>query len=258
MAERFDGIGLAMADPTDPISAAAGAVQEVAKTTGKAIDVGRDVGAWVDSVLGEPLREAIGWAITDSLRGRREEAQVRRAARLRILAHETEQLLRLKGVESVRTPSDKILEPLIEAAGREDDEAIQKLWASLLASTLSDAEELDRGFVTILGELSKADAEAFSGVYTSQHASWHRDVRVSRHQLFSWRKLFRLGLIEPSPEQVMLPKDIHRTFEQGKVEVVNMNLPGSLERVRLTETGRIFGAVVGIERMVKSAGGGAG
>lgn len=235
---------------TDPMSEGSKAVAEVAKTVGVALDVVRDFGLWLDGTLGEPLRQAIGWALTDNIAQARAENQIRRSARLRVLAHETQQRLLIMGVDTLEEVPDSILEPLIAAAAREDDSTLQQLWAALLASNLTAGVQRERSFISILGEMTAEDAVTFAA-WWRYSAGWRsREMRTFRSPPLTCRKLHRLGLIEPARNRLVLPTDLHRSgiSGSGHVHLEEVQLYGNLDRIVVTETGHVFGEQVGIDR----------
>ncbi len=101
------------------------AVQEVAKTTGKAIDAASRAGAFLSEFIREPLRERIG-IITDNLKHRRWENMLDLQIRaLRKLAE--------LGIDPKpgRIPLD-IGVPLLEAASLVEADDLRDRWANSL------------------------------------------------------------------------------------------------------------------------------
>jgi hypothetical protein len=68
-----------MPEPMDSATETAKAVQEVAKATGKAIDLVRDIGPFVNKVLGNPIADIAGMAIGDPIHEIRKRNQARLA-----------------------------------------------------------------------------------------------------------------------------------------------------------------------------------
>jgi Abortive infection alpha len=110
----------------DPESARA--VEETAKTTGKAIDAVADAGKCAADVLGDLPRNVVGLA-GDYIRHKR----IRNEAKL---SDETERILRERNVKDRNEPSPSLLIPLLAAALDEDRDELRELWAKLLAALL--------------------------------------------------------------------------------------------------------------------------
>ena len=97
----------------DPVSETAKAVQEVAKATGKAIDVGQKFGGFISRYVAGPIEQGMG-IFDDKLKYMRWERQVR-------LMQRAEQLLREAGLtQPTRAIPLKLAVPLLEAASLED------------------------------------------------------------------------------------------------------------------------------------------
>ena len=111
----------------DPISETAKAVQEVAKTTGKAIDAGEKFGGFISRYIAGSIEQGTG-IFEDKLKYMRWERQVR-------LMQRAEQLLKETGLsQPTRAIPLKLAIPLLEAASLEDDDYLQDLWARLLVN----------------------------------------------------------------------------------------------------------------------------
>src|SRR4051812_21658114 len=99
---------------SDEISETAKATQEVAKTTGKALDVAEKFGRYLSRLVGEPLEEVSGM-VTDRLRFKRWE----RGLRLIDRYDEIIEGRRLSGSSEVAPP--KFVLPIIEHASLEEN-----------------------------------------------------------------------------------------------------------------------------------------
>lgn len=249
---------------TDPFEAAAEggkAVQEVAKTTARAIESGEKIGVWFEGKIGEPLEAAIGWALTDNLLAARAARQIKHRERLILLARRSQSRLEALGVTQIVDVPEKVAEPLLRAAVLEEEPELQELWARLLATTLTEEAELYRVFVGILEQVTATDARVLSEYYGRTPAAVEKDrftpsgVRHSTYSLSGTnfdptnvRNLYRLGLIEPS----IVTFEVLQDFQGGgygssaKGEPRDIELPGDLGRVQVTELGEAFCKAVGM------------
>lgn len=131
----------------EAITESAKAAQEVAKTTGKAIDAASGLGGWVSQLVGAPLAEIAGIA-TDHL-------AFTRSVRALRLKQKYEALKAEMGEEQIVRPLPaKVAIPLIAAASLEENDELHELWARLLANATSPAgPEVGVSFVSILREM---------------------------------------------------------------------------------------------------------
>lgn len=144
---------------SNDVEQTAKAVQEIAGATGKAIDAARYAGGFIDRIFGKGLEDMVGRHWSDRMTARRIEAAIYDWERLQTLAHDTNERLRARGITNLRAIPPKIALPLLEYATVEHEEALQDLWANLLATGLdAEADEIHRKFVTTLGEMTSADA----------------------------------------------------------------------------------------------------
>jgi hypothetical protein len=139
-----------MTDETDAIKESAKAVQEVAKTTGQAIQFAE----FIVKFIACPLEEGIG-IFHDKLKYMRWERQVRFRKR-------SEDLLNELGLSNPSRPVPmKIAIPLIWAASLEEDDDLQDRWAKLLvnAGNANSGVVVKRSYISILEDLSPMDAK---------------------------------------------------------------------------------------------------
>jgi hypothetical protein len=120
----------------EPIGAVANAVAETAKATGKAVDLVRDLGAFVGRVLGDAPADLIGVAGGDYLR------QVRRRNAFR-MAQRTDEIISARHIQETVAISPSLAIPLLSAAGDESRPELQDLWARLLANAMDPARAND-------------------------------------------------------------------------------------------------------------------
>ena len=136
------------------IEESAKAVQEVAKTTGKAIDAGEKVGGFIAKFISAPLEQGIG-IFEDKLKYMRWERQVR-------LMKRSEDFLKEIGLSSPNQAVPlNIAIPLIQAASLEENDDLQDRWAKLLvnASNKNSGVDIKKAYISILEDLSPLDVK---------------------------------------------------------------------------------------------------
>ena len=141
------------------------AVQEVAKATGKALDVVQNAGTFIARFVAGPLEQAAG-IYEDHLKYLRWERQVRLMTR-------AEEFLRQAGLQApTRAVPLKIAIPLLQAAIVEEDDMLQDRWAQLLvnAANASSGIAVQRSFLSILEELTPLEAKILDALYASPFA----------------------------------------------------------------------------------------
>lgn len=238
-----------MDDEIEVIGKVADATTEVAKTGAKAIDSTDKLAGFVYRIIGEPIEIAAGTFLTDPLK----ELQKRR---LRSLQIKTEKFLNARGIEGSRRVMPKVAVPLLENATLEEDDDLQSLWASLLASALdSDASMVERKYVSVLADLTADDVYALSDIYSD----WNDPARrmpsqdgtltygegvdgTAGHNAISVVTLNRLGLIAPSYVEFKTyepPGQDHRYGDYGPFSDP-VRTYGDLEAVVLTPFGEAF------------------
>lgn len=146
------------------------AVQEVAKTTGKAIDAAREAGGFIAKFISGPLEQGVG-IFEDKLKYLRWERQIRYMER-------AQEFLNIAGLDSpTRAVPIKLAIPLMQGASLEEDNQLQDLWAALLANSANASYpiEIRRSYVAILEQLTSLDAQVLDAIYAlpfeaGQHA----------------------------------------------------------------------------------------
>lgn len=136
------------------------AIEEVAKTSGKAIDAAREFGGFISKYAGSPLEQAIG-IFDDKLKYLRWERQIR-------LMERANKFLADRGLPlPTRKVPLQIAIPLIQSGSLEEDDSLQDRWASLLvnAGDASLSTEVRRAFISILEDLSPLDAVLLEKIY---------------------------------------------------------------------------------------------
>jgi hypothetical protein len=144
------------------IEETAKATQEVARTTGKAIDAGRELGGFFAKIFGGPLEQLAGIG-EDWLTAYRRTRQLRLAKRFMEIRNE------LGFEDETKTIELKFGLPLIAAASIENDDSLQDLYAQLLitATDPNSKVEAKRAFVSILQELGPLEVRLIHMIYSA-------------------------------------------------------------------------------------------
>lgn len=145
------------------------AVEEVAKTAGKAIDAGREMGGFIAKYIAGSLEQAMG-IVEDRLKYMRFERLARMMQKTESLRRETSLLGPIRAVPL------KLFIPIMQGASLEEDDDLQDRWAALLANAAdaSFSGEVRRSYVTLLEQITALDARILDLLYslpfeTSQH-----------------------------------------------------------------------------------------
>ncbi len=149
-----------MSEETEAVKETAKAAQEIAKTTGKAIDASEKFGGFVSRYISGPLEQGMG-IFEDKLKYMRWERQIR-------LMERASEYMASIGIEAPTKPILlKLAIPLLEAASLEDDDYLQDLWAKLLVNSSIEGSPIDlnRSYIDILERLSHLEANILSIIY---------------------------------------------------------------------------------------------
>jgi hypothetical protein len=245
-----------MPDPLETAKAASGAIEEVARTTGKAIDAGRETARWLDGKVGQIIADVIGVTVGDNLSATRQVRQIRLRERVIETAWEAQKRLEARGISEPITPRDKIILPLLEAAAIEDEPELQKLWAELLASALSHEEAIQRRFISVLGDITPTSAKALREYFEETPGAKvppARELGISYvgetldgdlYGVSIAQELGRLGLVEPALMQFMIPREPMSLTDPPSADEITV--PRDYYRVVLTDFGRAFCEAVGM------------
>lgn len=136
-------------------------VEEVAKTTGKAIDAVREFGKFISKYAAGPTEHGFG-IIEDKLKYIRWERQLR-------LMKKSEEFAKSLGFEEPsRLIPLKIFIPLIQSATLEEDDYLQDLWGKLLINFSNENSKVDisRSYVDILERISPLEAKILEKIYS--------------------------------------------------------------------------------------------
>lgn len=130
------------------------AVQEVAKATGKAIDLTRSTGGFLGDVFGESLRQ-FGGVISDRIR-------YARYLHWLTIVDKVQQIHQERAVDGKWLPvPPQFLLPLLDGASLEAEPTVQELWAGLIANATDPtrALEIKKVFIEVLRGLEPLDAK---------------------------------------------------------------------------------------------------
>ncbi len=150
-----------MVDDPEAIKESAIAVQEVAKTTSKAIDVGQQFAGFISRFVSGSLEQGMG-IVKDKLQYMRWERQMR-------LMQRANQYLEELGVGApTKAVPLKFAVPLFQAASLEDDNFLQDKWAKLLVNSSVTTRRIDikRSYIDILERLSPLEARILDSIYS--------------------------------------------------------------------------------------------
>jgi len=128
------------------------AVQELAKTTGKAIDISEKVGRFLKDIFGNALGE-IGQIGYDWARFYRYQNLLR-------IRDKIEAIHKQRRIEGKTLPiPPRYAVPLIQNASQEDDETLQEMWAGLIANATDPEMHLNikKIYINILSSLEPLD-----------------------------------------------------------------------------------------------------
>lgn len=194
------------------------AVQEVAKTTGKVVDVVQSTGEFfaphVDGVL-----EQVTGMLTDQLK------YMRGVRLIRLRKRFNEELLANGGQENIQKLPMNFVADVLEQGAMEEDDELQDIWVRLLANATSATSEVEprRSYISIIKDLSTLDAIILEELYKVDQDK--DDKAIVTYELPS-RAYTAFGL---DPKEVPMPS------EEIMVSLAN------LERLGLISYGASWG-----------------
>ena len=154
------------------------AIQEIAKSTGKAIDGVTKAGKFISQYLNGSLIEAFG-IFQDKLKYIRWERQVR-------LWDRATEFLHQRGLEKPNQPVPmSIAIPILQYGSMEEDNSLQDLWAALLANAADAGSGItvEPAFIGILQNLSARDAIVLDKLYFVPEED--KDMALYMHELLA-------------------------------------------------------------------------
>lgn len=210
------------------------AVQELAKTGGKAIDAAREAGGFIAKYISGSLEEAIG-IFEDKLKYLRWERQQR-------LFKRADEFLKRSGISGPSRPVPlKLAIPILQGATLEEDDLLQDRWAALLvnAANASFDGEIRRSYMSILEQLTPLDARILDVIYAAPLDEKY-DGLVTAHLPD------RTYLPEAEADESALPSESVVISLSNLSRLGCLRLPGtwgggeSFRRVHTTIAGRSF------------------
>jgi len=126
----------------------ASAIQELAETTGTAMELVEKAGAYIGWVLGTAPADLAGVLGGDWLA----QVRIRSLARYK---ERTEEILKARGVTDATPVSPSLTVPLLRAAADETRGELQELWARLLAAAMDAkrSNSVRRSFINTVATL---------------------------------------------------------------------------------------------------------
>lgn len=210
----------------DPVSETAKAVQEVAKTTGKAISAGEKFGGFISQYVEGSIEQGMG-IFEDKLKYMRWERQVR-------LMQRAEQLSKEIGLtQPTRSIPLKLAIPLLEAASLEDDDSLQDLWTHLLVNA-ANAEShinLQRAYIEILKQITSLEALVLQKIYSLPY----EDIRHGGVELEKLPHEATAGNFDSKRNQALLEPP-----EEVKLALSNLERLGCLFIERSMAGGELY------------------
>jgi len=212
----------------DEIKESAKAVQEVAKTAGKAIDLSEKFGQFISQYVGASLSASFG-IFEDKLKYMRWERQIR------LMQRANDFLLKEGFAQPNQEIPLKFAVPLLEAASLEDDDYLQDLWAKLIVNSAIETSgiTINRTFIDILERLSPMEAKILNVVYEIPYEDMHHhgvDTRNLPRSAVSFpEKSAQIERMEP-PEEV-------------KLALANLDRLGCISVSRSMGGGQLFGGL---------------
>lgn len=158
------------------MEAEAKAIQEVAKSTGKAIDAAREAGIFISKFISGPIEQGIG-IFEDKLKYMRWERQVR-------LMQRAQEFLTNIGLKApTRQIPLNIAIPILQGASLEENDDLQDRWAMLLvnAANADFHGEIRRSYAAILEQITPLDACLLDVLYDLPFdESQHRGIATAK------------------------------------------------------------------------------
>lgn len=141
------------------------AVKEIAKTTGKAIDATTQFGGWLAKVFGKPA-DTLSNIVNDQLQFRRFKNGV-------TICEKAQKILENANIVDRKDVPLKLLIPLLNNSTLEEDEALQDMWAELIAKTVNPNEPNHTrvAYLEILSQLEPLDAQMLNYIFDAYSES---------------------------------------------------------------------------------------
>lgn len=169
-----------MSTSQNSVTESAKAAQEIAKTTGKAIDATREAGGFIARYIGGSLEQAVG-IFEDKLCYMRWERQLR-------LMRRAEETLKEVGLATpTKSLPMKLLVPLLQGAAMEEDDQLQDRWVNLLINSCNEAAHIDlqHSFIDILERLTPLEAQMLDCIYSLPYEKIRHDGVITENLPYS-------------------------------------------------------------------------
>jgi len=150
------------------------ATQEIAKTSGKAIDTVNNFGGFISKYIGGSVEQACG-IFEDKLKYMRWENQAN------IMLKANKKLEELGQLNPTKTIPLKLAIPLLEYASLEDDNYLQDLWVNLLVNSSNENNNfsLEKSHINILEQLTTLEAKILITIYSNKYKeNIHYDIET--------------------------------------------------------------------------------
>lgn len=137
------------------------AIEEVAITTSKAIDLTQSFGHFISKYISGSLEQGVG-IFEDKLKYTRWERQIR-------LMKKADEFMKSMGIDKPNNPIElKLAVPLLQAATLEENDYLQDLWAKLLVNSVNDKNKIKlmRSYIDILERLTPLEAKILEEIYS--------------------------------------------------------------------------------------------
>jgi hypothetical protein len=133
--------------PDNEVKAVARAVEETAKTIGKAVDLTASTAAFMERVFGDLVEDSVG-ILSDKIKARRHKNLI-------AIVDKARREFEDRGQKETSTLPLRFALPLIEAASLESEEKLQDMWAGLLASAMETGRNVSdqHDFVQVMKQL---------------------------------------------------------------------------------------------------------
>lgn len=213
-----------MSEELKTIQEAAKAKQEVAKTTGKAIDAAETLGKFISKFIAGPIEQGMG-IVHDKLIYMRWERQLRYMEK----AHELMKKLNIE--EPTRPIPMQLVIPMLQGASLEETDDIQDRWAKLLVNA-ADADSgvtVTRNYITILEHLTPYEATLLDKIYSVPEDQIRKGV---------WTKNLPDELIFEAPEG----KDM-KPHQELELALANLNQLGVIDAHQTWSGTQMMGCV---------------
>jgi Abortive infection alpha len=144
---------------SDEVTESAKAIQEIAKTTGQAINVADKLGQFFARIMKEPIDSTCGM-LADTLKFKRWERQI-------ALMEKAEKIIIEKKLnQSFRQISPKLALPIFQNASIEDEESLHDIWAKLLVASIDpDMKNPRTAFIDIIKQLDPLDVKILKELF---------------------------------------------------------------------------------------------